>query len=136
MSVNISEAHAALWSSSAVRRAALPRVLYALALDPSKKFGSMEEQLVLLAQRFQAERSRFLPLFIGDPTADVSQFQPYGIDARCLELRRFSWHALRALCRLIREQRVDLVHWNFMPPLTNRYLWALSLLTPGVRHWF
>ena len=45
----------------------LPRVLYALVLDPGRKFGSMEEQLVLFADAFRAEGSLFLPLFISDP---------------------------------------------------------------------
>ncbi|MFO0964220.1 MAG: glycosyltransferase family 4 protein [Gemmataceae bacterium] len=117
-------------------RAALPRVLYGLVLDPGKKYGSMEEQIVLLADRFRQEGGLFLPLFIGDPDADASQFQRRGIDAHCLELRRFSWRTLLRLRRLIQSRGIDLVHWNFMPPLTNRYTWALSFLTPRVRHWF
>jgi glycosyltransferase involved in cell wall biosynthesis len=136
MSLNISEAHAVHWSPSAVRRAALPRVLYALVLDPDKKFGSMEEQIVVLAQRFHQEHSLFLPLFISNPASDVSQFRGQGVEAVCLDLQRFSWRTLLTLRRLLRERRIDIVHWNFMPPLTNQYVWALSLLTPGVRHWF
>jgi glycosyltransferase involved in cell wall biosynthesis len=133
--LNLSEI-AAPWSPAGVRRVPLPRVLYGLVLDPSKKFGSMEEQIVLLAERFRAEGSLFLPLFICDPDADLTQFRQRGIDAHCLELSRFSWSTLRNLGRLLRTRRIDLVHWNFMPPLTNRYVWALSLLAPRVRHWF
>ena len=40
----------------------LPRILYALALTPGHKFGSMEEQILVLAERFRAEHSLFLPL--------------------------------------------------------------------------
>lgn len=118
------------------RPTALPRVLYVLDLDPGKKFGSMEEQLVLLAERFRAGGGFFFPLFTCDPAADVAQFRERGVAARCLGLRDFSWGALRDLRRLVREERIDVVHWNFAPPLTNPYLWALTLLAPGVQHWF
>ena len=96
----------------------------------------MEEQLVLLAERFREEGGRFLPLFVCDASADAAQFRECGVDVRCLDLRRFSWGALLALRRLVRAERVDLIHWNFTQPLTNPYVWALTVLTPGVRHWF
>lgn len=126
----------AIWPGAAADRTRLPRVLYSLALDPSNKFGSMEEQIVLLAQRFREESGLFVPLFICDPAADLTSFRQRGIDAYCLDLRRFRWHTYRQLSRLIREQRIDLIHWNFTPPLANRYVWALSLLRPSVHHWF
>jgi glycosyltransferase involved in cell wall biosynthesis len=136
MTLNISEAPAVSESPVATRGAALPRVLYAVALDPGKKFGSMEEQIVLLSERFRAEGGLFLPQFIADAGADVAQFRRRGIDAGCLDLRRFRWRALLGLRRLVRERRIDVVHWNFTPPLTNRHVWGLSLLAPRVRHWF
>jgi glycosyltransferase involved in cell wall biosynthesis len=135
MSSNISAAYATLWSLTS-RRATLPRVLYALHLDRGKKYNSLDEQVSLLDQHFKAEGSRFLPLFVGDPNADVSQFQHRGFDARCLELRRFSWRSLIALRQLISDYRIDLIHWNFTAPLRNRYFGALSILAPHVRHWF
>ena len=84
----------------------------------------MEEQVVFLAQRFLDEGGKFLPLFVADNNCDVSQFHKRGVDARCLELGRFSWSTLWQLKRLIREQNIDIINWNFMPSLTNRYVWA------------
>jgi hypothetical protein len=40
-----------------IQPASLPRVAYALALDPSEKFGSMEEQTVFLSERFREEET-------------------------------------------------------------------------------
>src|SRR5262245_1400836 len=54
---------------------ALPRVLYAL---------------VLLAHAFRDRGSLFLHLFICSPAAaNVEQFRRRGLQAECLELRRF-----------------------------------------------
>jgi glycosyltransferase involved in cell wall biosynthesis len=50
-------------------------------------------------------------------------------------LRRFRLSVLRRLLRLIRTHRIEVVHWNFYPPLTNGYLWSLTCLTPRVRHY-
>src|SRR6266481_1369502 len=41
---------------------ALPRVLYAVVLDPSLKFGSLEEQIIRLARAFELHDSLFYPL--------------------------------------------------------------------------
>src|ERR1700722_5366474 len=108
-------------------RAGLPRVLYAVLMDPSGKFGSIEEQIVILASRFQDEGGLFLPLFITDQT-DVAQFHKHGVQPVCLQLRRFSWRTLWQLRRIVREQKIEIIHWNFMPSLANAYVWALSLL--------
>jgi glycosyltransferase involved in cell wall biosynthesis len=121
---------------SGVRRE-LPRVLYALLLDPGRKFGSMEEQLVLLADAFRAEGGLFLPLFLSDPAkASFDDYRLRGVPVECMDLRRFRLGTLFELRRLIRRERIDVVHWNFVTPLGNRYLWALSALCPGVRHWY
>lgn len=115
----------------------LPRVLYALALAPGQKFGSMEEQLVLLAEAFRAEQGLFLPLFICDPAnASLDDYQRRGIPAECLELRRFRLSTLLALRRIVCRERIGVVHWNFVNPLGNWYVWGLSILLPRVRHWF
>ena len=115
----------------------LPRVLYALILDPGLKFGSMEEQLVLLAEAFRAEKGLFLPLFICDPAnVSLDDYQRRGIPAECLELRRFQLSTFLALRRIVCRERIEIVHWNFVNPLSNWYLWSLSLLLPRVRHWF
>src|SRR5207249_11817790 len=46
----------------------------------------------------------------------------------------FSPRMLWRLLRLLRRQRIDLVHWNFSHPLNNSYLWWLTLLRPGLQH--
>jgi L-malate glycosyltransferase len=124
-------------ATPAAGRRPLPRVLYALMLDPGRKFGSMEEQLVLFADAFRAEGSLFLPLFISDPArASFDDYQKRGVDAECLDLRRFRLGTLLELRQMIGRHRIDIVHWNFVAPLSNGYLWGLSLLCPGVRHWY
>jgi glycosyltransferase involved in cell wall biosynthesis len=115
----------------------LPRVLYALQLDPGRKFGSMEEQLVLFAGAFQAEGGLFLPLFLSDPAkASFDDYRRRGVAAECLELRQFRLGTLFELRRLVLRERIEVVHWNFVAPLSNRYVWGLSVLCPGVRHWY
>jgi glycosyltransferase involved in cell wall biosynthesis len=136
MTLNLSEAPAIAASGTVGQRPRLPRVLSCLALNPERKFGSMEEQLVLLAQRFRDEGSCFLPLFVVESDIDLSQFHQRGVDACVLDLRRFRWRTFFDLRRIVRNHQIDLAQWNFMPPLCNSYLWALSLASPLVRHWF
>jgi glycosyltransferase involved in cell wall biosynthesis len=115
----------------------LPRVLYALQLDPGRKFGSMEEQLVLLADAFRAEGGMFLPLFLSDPArASFDDYRRRGVAVECLDLSRFRLGTMRKLRRLVRRERIDVVNWSFVSPIGNRYMWGLSVLCPGVRHWF
>jgi glycosyltransferase involved in cell wall biosynthesis len=115
----------------------LPRVLYALGLDPGQKFGSLEEQLVLVAEAFRAENGLFLPLFISDPaTASLDDYRSRGIPVECLDLRRFRLSTLLALRRIVCRERISVVHWNFVRPLENWYMWGLSFLLPHVQHWF
>jgi glycosyltransferase involved in cell wall biosynthesis len=115
----------------------LPRVLYALVLDPGRKYGSMEEQIVLLADAFRAEGGLFLPLFLSDPAkASFDDYTRRGVAAVCLDLSRFRIGTLLELRRLIRRERIDVVNWSFVSPIGNRYVWGLSALCPGVRHWF
>jgi glycosyltransferase involved in cell wall biosynthesis len=117
--------------------AELPRVLWALNLDPSEKFGSLEEQIVVLHHAFAAEEGRFLPLFSCAPRPGMTEgFRVRGVEAHCLDLCKFRWSTLIALRGLIRRERIDLVHWHFTEPVANPYLWWLSVLNPGVRHYF
>jgi glycosyltransferase involved in cell wall biosynthesis len=115
----------------------LLRVLYAIVLDPSRKFGSMEEQLFILAQSFRDRGALFVPLFNAPP--DESTLQRYrsaGLEAVFLDLERFTSATLERLVDLVRRLDIEVVHWNFFPPLRNPYLWSLTLLTPRVRHFF
>ena len=119
------------------RATPLPRVLYTLALKPGHKFGSIEEQILTLAAQFREAGSVFLPLFscpAGE--GDLRFFQAHGVDAECLDLRRFRWSVLGRLLRVVRERRINVIHWNFTSPLGNAYLWWLTLLRPSVRHYY
>src|SRR5215831_11952887 len=45
----------------------LSRVLYVIGLNPSLKYGSLEEQIFSLALAFQKEGGLFIPLFQSPP---------------------------------------------------------------------
>jgi glycosyltransferase involved in cell wall biosynthesis len=115
----------------------LPRVLYAIVLDPTLKFGSLEEQIIRLARAFEVHNSLFYPLFIcREGASRGTAFQEAGVETGCIDLRSFRWSRVARLSRLINQRRITLVHWNFTEMLRNSYLWWLSLLHPNVRHWY
>ncbi len=115
----------------------LQRVLYAIALDPSRKFGSMEEQIYLLAQAFHEHGSLFVPLFSATPDPGTQRrYHDAGLETAFLDLAQFRPAALERLVDLVRRLRIEVVHWNFFSPYVNPYLWSLSVLTPQVRHFF
>jgi glycosyltransferase involved in cell wall biosynthesis len=119
-------------------RARLRRTLFAIVLDPSQKFGSLEEQIYLQAKAFREQDSLFLPLFLTASPADrvVPEFCEAALPVECLDLDRFRWSHVRRLLQVVSENRIEVVHWNFTPPLSNPYLWALALFRPDVRHFF
>ena len=110
------------------------RVLYAVDLDPSKKFGSMEEQIFLMARERSRRGGLFLPVFsheMGD-----SQGQRYRedcLDFAVVDLRRFRIRSLLGLARLIDRYGIDVVHWNLYPP-ANWYVPLLRLIRPRLAH--
>jgi glycosyltransferase involved in cell wall biosynthesis len=115
----------------------LQRVLYAINMDPTRKFGSLEEQMVVLAREFRARGSLFLPLFTcPEPAGPPTQWDALGVPVECLDLQRFRWSSLWRLVRLVRRHRIEVLHWNFSEPLSNRYLWLLTLLAPTVKHYY
>jgi glycosyltransferase involved in cell wall biosynthesis len=115
----------------------LPRVLFALVMDPGVKFGSAEEQLMLIADAFNRAGSLFLPLFITHLQKEhVDDFVTRGMKAECLELRCFHIRTLFQLRRIIRRHQIAVVHWNYTNPLRNWYVWALSVLCPELGHWY
>jgi glycosyltransferase involved in cell wall biosynthesis len=138
--MNLSAVQAALETTPPAggTRARLRRVLFAAFLDPSQKFGTLEEQICLQARAFRERGSLFLPLFLTAGPADraVPEFRDAGVAVECLDLTRFSWGSCRRLLRLVSEHRIEVVHWNFTQPLNNPYLWALSLLRPMVSHYY
>ena len=113
----------------------LPRVLYAVALDPSRKYGSLEEQTFLLARAFQERGGWFVPLFLNRSLPAIEDaYRQAGLSPEALDLRAFSWTGVRQLLALVRRHQIEIIHWNFYPLLTNCYVWALKLLAPRVRH--
>jgi glycosyltransferase involved in cell wall biosynthesis len=132
----VTATHAAI--DPAPRRRPLPRVLYAIAMDGSQKFGSLEEQIYFLARAFRAEDSLLLPLFLnpaGANGAGMAVFDAAGLATASLDLWGFHWRRLWQLNNLIGKHRIQLIHWNFYPPV-NGYLWMLSALRPRVQHYF
>jgi glycosyltransferase involved in cell wall biosynthesis len=118
-------------------KASLPRVLYVLNVNPADKFGSLEEQIVLLTRAFQAEGSRFVPLFTFPHQPGITDgLRAHGVEAHCLDLSDFSLLTFGKLWRLMGQQAIDLVHWNLTNPLGNLYLWGLTLARPTVRHFY
>ena len=58
-------------TAAAAASGRLQRVLYAVQLDPSRKFGSMEEQIFLTASAFQERGGLFLPVFLRSRSQSV-----------------------------------------------------------------
>ena len=114
----------------------LQRALYVIALDPSKKFGSLEEQIFVQACAFRDRQSIFLPLFSSAPSKVCEEhYRANGLAVEFLDLDHFRIGTLRRLLRSIRDNRLEVVHWNMCPP-TNLYYSALRLLAPGVKHFY
>jgi Glycosyltransferase Family 4 len=117
------------------RHQPLRRVLYAIDLDPSTKFGSMEEQIFELARAFRDRGGQFIPLFrtpLGPEASALSDAEH--LRAEALDLSRFRLQTLLKIVKLVRQFRIQLVHWNLYARF-NGYVWGLSVLTPGVVHW-
>ena len=106
-----------------------------IALNPSLKFGSLEEQIFCLARTFKEEGALFLPLFQSPLGPEArAMYQAAGLEAGWLSLETFNIATVRQLVRLIREYRIEVVHWNFYPPV-NLYIYSLTLLMPRLRHY-
>ncbi len=115
----------------------LKRVLYVLSLNPAGKFGSLEEQVLTLARTFRERGSLFLPVFLGqlDPVS-TTEYTADGLSYEALDLRQFRFATLNRLVQLVRDNRIEVVHWNFYDPLANPYLWSLTIRAPRVEHYF
>jgi glycosyltransferase involved in cell wall biosynthesis len=111
---------------------ALPRVLYIAALDPSVKFGSLEEQVLLLAAAFRDEGSAFVPVFTTAPKGQTErEFLARDLPWESCEFHDFRWDTLVRLRDLVRKHRIDVVHWNFYRAL-NPYWFALRVSSTGI----
>jgi len=115
----------------------LKRVLYVLALNPDGKFPSLVEQGLVLAREFRDRGSLFLPVYLPPLDPDFANTHlREGVGVEALDLRQFRIGTLLHLVGLIRRHQIEVVHWNFYHPLFNGYLWALSVLRPGIEHYF
>src|SRR5262245_38107754 len=111
----------------------LRRVLYVVGLNPSLKFGSLEAQIFSLARAFQIEGGLFLPLFQSAPgPAALAMYRSARLEVEWLNLDAFEVVTLRRLVRIIRQHRVELLHWNFYRPV-NLYIHSLALLLPRLK---
>ncbi len=113
----------------------LRRVLYVTALNPALKFGSLEEQIFILARTVKEQGSLFLPLFQKPLGAGGrAAYEAEGLQAEWLDMAHFKLASLQNLAHLIDRHRIELIHWNFYGPL-NRYFLALAVLRPRVSHY-
>jgi L-malate glycosyltransferase len=111
------------------------RVLYLTDLHPADKFGSLEEQILVLAKSLPERGGALIPVFgapVGQETAN--QYGEIGLLPTSLDLHSFSLPVLRRLLQLVRENEIEVIHWNFYHPI-NPYVWALSAFSPGIRHY-
>ena len=122
--------------SSPKPRKRLKRTLYVVDLIPSSKFGSLEEQILLLAQGFRDQNSLFLPLFhIPPDTECATPFSDVGLKTEGLNLSKIDLKTMLRLLSLIYRNNIELVHWNFYHPY-NAYVWFLTLFAPSLEHYY
>ena len=70
------------------------------------------------------------------PRAQPTPLERAGVPIECLDLSEFRWRVFAQLLRVLRRHKIDIIHWNFTPPLRNSYLWWLTLLRPGITHYY
>src|SRR5438445_10890835 len=87
----------------------LRRVLYAIGLNPSLKYGSLEAQVFSLARAFEEQGGLFLPLFQSAPGSEaLALYQAVGLEVSWLDQHSFDFARLDRLMRVIRALRVQL----------------------------
>lgn len=113
----------------------LERVLYVVNLDPSNKYGSLEEQIFLTSEAIAKQGGVFIPVFSAAlPEKEERRYRLAGLAATSLPLGRFNILTLRKLLQLIDQHHIDVVHWNLYHPI-NGYAAALRLTQPRLRHY-
>ncbi|MCC6141774.1 MAG: glycosyltransferase family 4 protein [Nitrospira sp.] len=111
------------------------RVLYVVNLNPSRKYGSLEEQIFLTSQAIAKEGGIFIPVFSAAmPEKEMQRYESAGLTATSLTLARFNILTLGKLVTLINSHRIGVVHWNLYHPL-NGYAVALRIIRPRLRHY-
>lgn len=113
----------------------LERVLYVVNLNPSQKFGSLEEQIFLTSAAVSQQEGLLIPIFAGEmPDKEKNRYRDAGLTAESLYLGQFNLSTLRRLLQLIDHHRIDVLHWNLYHPV-NGYALFLRLLRPKLRHY-
>ncbi len=121
-------------AATAISATRLPRALAMTAGQPGPQLSSGEVWRSTVAQGFRREGSVFVTVYNAppEPPGDTGVQQP---DTANIPYLPFNLPALQRVVRLIRDERIEIVNWHFLPALTNPYVWALTLLCPRVRHW-
>ncbi len=110
------------------------RALYVVNLNPSQKFGSLEEQIFLLAVGVARTGGLLVPVFAQDmDEAHRVRYRQAGLRTEAIDLTSFRWQAYRRLLEIIDRYRIRIVHWNLYSP-TNFYTPLLRLVRPTVQH--
>ena len=111
------------------------RVLYVVNLDPTQKFGSLEEQIFLLATALSRQNGLFLPVFTHEMgEKQISRYRDAGLTATWLDLRTFNLRSFLRLVRLIDRHTIHVVHWNLYHP-ANGYVPLLRVVRPRLKHY-
>jgi glycosyltransferase involved in cell wall biosynthesis len=102
-------------------------VLFLANLNPNK-FGSLEEHALLLSRELSRRGHVCYLGFIAEPEPAMKrEFEDAGarfVNVYCGDTFKFS--EMISLYRIIRENKIDLVHINFVG-LTNPFLWGIYL---------
>lgn len=113
----------------------LERVLYVVNLNPSQKYGSLEEQIFLTSAAVSQQGGLLVPVFTQElPEKEQHRYRDAGLTATSLNLNQFNLSTLQRLLQLIDDHRIDVVHWNLYGPI-NGYFTSLRFLRPKLRHY-
>src|SRR5262245_45903203 len=87
----------------------LRRVLFVVNLNPTK-FGSLEEQIFILAQTFKRHQSLFVPVFVRAlRKKDECAYQDAGLPFAHLDFKQFSISAFLQLMHLIDCHKIEII---------------------------
>jgi len=111
----------------------LRRVLFVVNLNPIK-FGSLEEQIFILAKAFKRYQGLFVPVFVRAlREKDECAYQDAGLPVAHLDFTQFTVSTFLQLMRLIDCHKIEIVHWNLYNPM-NIYVGMLTIARPRVMH--
>jgi glycosyltransferase involved in cell wall biosynthesis len=110
------------------------RVLYVTQLDPSRKFGSLEECITTLAAQSGARGGLLMPVFCGPVPVDLrdrlaasnAPFEP------SLDLQTWRWDFAKRLLDLVDRYAIGVVDFSFYAPLSP-YVTLLRAMRPRLR---